>query len=494
MGALPATPELARETNDSDGAGWSPRVLLSLLSMALVLELLSLSYLLISLALPQISAHYRTTQGAWLLASFLLLGAVTSPLVGRLADSHGKRKLLMWCLGLSALGSLLSAIAPTFGVLVLGRALTGMLGPTLFLVYTLIRDVFPPRTVAMSVSVAISGMGLVAVPAPFLAGWLIDTYGFRSLFWFTLICLLVLAPIILLTTDESPVRLRVGLDWWGAILLGLGLAAVLVAISFGPEWGWTGTRTLAYLAVGVALLVAWWGSARRVAEPLLDTRLITNRAVALTSLASGLVYAAIAVFTIVLPYMAMTPGMLGLGYGFGVDAEGYAVLQAPLAATTVLGGVVVGVLLKRFDPRALMIVGLCIMATGATLVAAWHDDKAVVIVFAAITGLGTGIGYAATPNLLLAAAPQALQATTGAFASVAQNVLPAALPVIAFSVLNSHVGLELEGQAFYSQTGITLGFLIAAGTAALGALAAVALPRRTAESATLQQVAAESGA
>jgi len=474
--------------------GWTPRVLLSLFSMGLLLELLSISYMLISISLPDISAHYRTTQGAWLLTAFLLLGAVTSPLIGKLADTYGKRKLLMACIAIAALGALVSAVAPSFGVLVVGRALTGMLNPCLFLVYTLIRDVFPARTVAMSVSIVISGMGLVAVPAPFLAGWLIDTFGFRSLFWFTLICLVVLAPMILFTTDESNLRLRSRLDLVGALLLGTGIAGVLVGVSFAPEWGWTAPSTLAYLGGGTVLFVAWIVSARRIEQPLIDLRLLTNRPVALTTIASGLVYAVSAVFTIVLPYMAMTPAELGLGYGFGVDAEGYAIFQAPLGAATVLGGVLVGRVVGRVGPRVTMIGGLVLMTAATVSTALSHDSRGAVVAFAAIAGLGTGLSYASTPNLLLATVPQSLQATTGALTSVSQNILPAVLPVVAFAVLNSHIATELDGQAFYSDTGITIGFMIAAAAAAIAIVTALALPRKAEQSAYLQEVAADAGA
>ncbi|WP_345348990.1 MFS transporter [Rhodococcus olei] len=446
--------------------------------MALLLELLSISYMMISIALPQISAHYQTTQGAWLLTAFLLLGAVASPLVGKLADTHGKRRLLMVCVALSAVGALTSAVAPSFGVLVVGRALTGMLGPCLFLVYTLIRDVFPPRTVAMSVSIAISGMGLVAIPAPFLTGWLIDNFGFRSVFWFTLICLGVLGPLIFMTTDESPVRLRSKIDLVGAVLLGAGIAGVLIGVSFGPDWGWTAPSTLAYLIGGTALFAAWVVSARVIREPLIDLRIVANRPVAMTSLVSGLCYAVSAVFTILLPFMCMTPAILGLGYGFGVSAEGFAIFQAPLGAATVAGGFLVGALVARIGPRALMITGLVIMAVACALTAFSHESKPQVIIFSALVGLGGGIGYASAPNLLLAAVPQALQATTGAVTSVAQNVLPAVLPVIAFSVLNSRIATVVEGAAFYTDEGMTIGFLIAAGAAAIAAAAALALPRK----------------
>lgn len=175
---------------------WTPRLIFSLASIVLLLEMLAVSYMMISIALPQIVTHYGTTQGAWLLTSFLLVGAITCPLIGKLADTHGKRKLLLTAVGLSALGSLISAIAPTYAVLIAGRALTGLLVPCLFLSYSLIRDVFPARTVALAVSIATSGMGLIAIPAPFFTGWLIDNFGFRSIFWFFVAGLVILSVLI----------------------------------------------------------------------------------------------------------------------------------------------------------------------------------------------------------------------------------------------------------------------------------------------------------
>lgn len=143
---------------------WTPRLVVSLLSIVLMLEMLAISYIMIATALPSIAKHYQTTQGAWLLTSFLLFGAVVAPLVGKLADVCGKRLMLLVCVFGAAVGSLVSAIAPTYGVLLAGRALTGLLVPCLFLSYSLIRDVFPPKTIPLAVSIATSGMGVIAIP------------------------------------------------------------------------------------------------------------------------------------------------------------------------------------------------------------------------------------------------------------------------------------------------------------------------------------------
>ncbi|MFC4374338.1 MFS transporter [Nocardia halotolerans] len=464
---------------------WTPRLIFSLASIVLLLEMLAVSYMMISTALPSIAAHYQTTQGAWLLTSFLLVGAVTAPLIGKLADMYGKRKALLGCVTVAAAGSLLSAVAGSYAVLIAGRALTGLLIPCLFLSYSLIRDVFPAKTIALAVSIATSGMGLIAIPAPFLTGWLIDNHGFRSIFWFFVIGLTILGALILFSTAESEVRLSSRIDPIGALLLGGGIAGILIAVSFGPIWGWRDSSTLAYLAGGVALLVVWLVTARMIREPLIDLEVLGRRSVLLTTIAAGLCYGASGLFTILLPMMAMTPEVLGLGYGFGVTAEGFAIFQAPVGLMVVVGGVLVGVLVGRraARPRPLMVGGMLLMALGFALTAAVHDSKPLLIIFAGLFGTGMGMSYAAIPNLLIEAVPPQLQATTASLVGVSQSVVPAILPVIAFTVMNNSYIAAIppemtQGAVFYVERGFTIAFLIGAVAALIGAVVAVALPRR----------------
>ncbi len=464
--------------------GWTPRLVLSLASLVLLLEVLSVSYQMVSTALPEIAGHYQTTQGAWMLTSFLLVGAVAAPLLGKLADMYGKRLMLLFCVVVSIVGSFVSAIAPSYGVMIAGRAMAGLMVPTLFLSYSLIRDVFPKKSVALAVSIATSGMGLIAVPAPFLTGWLLDNWGFRSIFWFFVICLVVIGALIILTTEESNLRTPARLDFVGALFLGAGVAGVLVAVSFGPTWGWKSGSTLAFLIGGLVLLAAWIVSARMLREPLIDLDVLGRRPILLTTLGAGLVYGCSAIFTILLPMMVMTPEILGLGYGFGVDAEGFALFNAPIGLMVVIGGLIVGMLVGRnVRPRPLMVIGLVLMAIAFALVANVHDSKPSLILFAGIFGLGMGMGYAAIPNLLIEAVPPQLQASTASVVALSQSIFPAILPVIVFTVMNnSHIAPippEMTGgYTFYLESGFQVAFMIGAVVAVVGAVVALLLPRR----------------
>ena len=462
---------------DTPEPSWTPRLILSLFGIVLVVELLSLSYQMISVSLPLIAGHFHTTQGAWLLTAFLLVGAVTAPLLGKLADIYGKRKLLLTAIAVTAAGSLLSAVAPSYGPLIAGRALQGFLVPCMFLSYSLIRDVYPPKTVALSVSITTGGMGLITIPAPWVTGWLIDNWGFRSVFWFTLITLAVLGPMIFLTTPETQVRLRSRIDPVGAVLLCAGVAGVLVGVSFGPTWGWGATRTVAYLIGGVVLLCAWAASSRIIREPLIDLSFFGRRPVVLTAVTAGLANGALATYNSLMPVMAMTPVALGLHYGFGVSAKEFAIFAAPAGATGVVGGLLVGLAIRKVQPRTMMILGLLLLAASCGLTGYLHDGKAPLIGFALLFGLGMGMTAAAAPNLVIASVPPELQATTSSMVAVFQSGVAAITPVVAFSVLNSHIGIVLRGNVFYTDSGIRYGFLIGAGTALAGAIIALAIPR-----------------
>lgn len=462
---------------DDVAGGWTPRLVCSLVSMVLILELLTISYIMISTALPQIVGTYHTTQGAWLLTAFLLVGAVLSPVFGKLADMYGKRRLLLVAVSIAALGSLISAIAPSYGIVVLGRALQGLLVPCMFLSYSLIRDVFPQKTVPLAVSIVTSGMGLITIPSPWLTGWLLESWGFRAVFWFFMITLTVLTGLVAITTSESPVRIRSKVDFLGAMLLGVGLAGVLVGISFAPSWGWGSVETIGCIVVGVAVLVVWVVAAMRMRDPLIDVRFFRRRSISLTALTAGLAYSNTAVYNTLMPMLCMAPVALGLGYGFGVDAEGYAVFQAPIGAASVVGGLIVGFLVERHTPRSFMALGQVFLIAATALTALARDTRLEVILWCVLAGIGLGLTYAATPNLVIRAVPAQLQGSMSSMVQVFQGGLSAIFPVIVFTVMNAGGMRIVGGSAFYEQAGMQVGFLIAAGTSLVGLLVALCLPR-----------------
>ncbi|MEV3964241.1 MFS transporter [Nocardia sp. NPDC050193] len=465
---------------DGGGGGWTLRLVLGLAAIIVLLEVFSISYMMVSTALPDIAVHFGTDQVAWTVTAFALTGAVVSPLIAKLALMYGKRTMLITCVGIASAGALISALAPSYAILITGRAIFGFLIPCLFLSYLLIRDVFPPRTVPMAISIVTSGMGLIAVPAPFLTGFLLDRFGFRSVFWFFFVTTFVLMIIIRMLVEESDIHVSSKLDIIGACLLGTGVAGVLIAISFGPKWGWTASLTLMFLAAGVVLLVVWALSARHLADPLIDLAVLCRRSVLLTVTSSGLAYGVSGLFGTLLPTMVMAPIVFDLGYGWGLSAEEFAFFQLPVVIGVVISGLIAGFLMGRGrTPRVAMITGLAINSLGFILLAAEHGNRLLIMVFGAVVGFGQGMAYAAIPNLVVTTVEVEFQAETASIVSVAKGLFSSILALVAFTVMNnSFVATTVKGSAFYSYDGFTAAFSIAAGAAVFGLILAVALPRR----------------
>ena len=473
---------VGRESHAPDTAApdesWSARWVTRLLVLVLISEIIPVSATLVMTALPGIGARYQTTQASWALTAAFLAAAVTMPLIGKLADLYGKRRLLLWVLALTLLGAVLSAMAPTFALFVVGRVLHGASFALAFLCYSLIRDLFPRRLVTFAVSVTVTGTGLVVIGQPFLAGWLIDNYGVPGVFWFLAVTTAVLLVPAVAVVPESPVRAPESRpDFVGAALLGGGLGAVLLAASFAPQAGFGSATVLGLGVLGLALLAAWLLQAVRVAQPLIDLRLLTSRRLLPVVVAGGLVYGGGAQVTLALPMMTMTPRELGGDYGFGLSATQYAVFGVTLGIGLVLGGLLVGVT-ARHGARRHLAVSAVLMLLGVVGLAVFKSDYGLLVGAVAVASFGLGIGAAAIPNLIIESVPPERQVISSSMVEVSRTMVAAILTPLVFLLLNSNIARMVDGQPIYTATGFDLGYAAIGLTIAVGGLIALTIRPR----------------
>jgi MFS family permease len=464
-------------------AGWTPRLVLSLISILCLVEAVGFAFIGTTTALPKIIEHFHTTQGAWLLTSFALVGAASAPLFGKLADLFGKRRLIMIALLLAAAGDVLAAVAPAFWVLVLGQVLHGFISACMFLGYSLMRDVYPRKVVPFGASVSITGAGVLSIGAPFVIGALIDHFGFRSVFVFDLAWVLVMGALFLLTTPETSLRRPARLDLLGTVLLAGGLTAILLPISMGGQWGWGSPRVVGLLVAGVVLLAIYVIVALRIREPLLNLRVLVRRAVLFGVLAGGVAFGLNPMNQTLLALLSMTPRMLGGTYGLGYTASQYALLTGPFAVGSVVGGITVGLLVRRTGARLMMYVGLTLFAVGALFLMAEHDTFGKLLTGAVILGLGNGFALGAMPNLIIAGAPAAEQGSMSSAGELSAGLIGAITPIVAFAIMTPSAKAPIPGVLIYGDSGISTSLLVSA-CIALGALVIGVVflrPRRGAE-------------
>lgn len=466
---------------------WTPRLVAILVVLILVSEIIPVSSVLAGTALPAITAEFATTQAGWTMTIAFLTASIAMPLVGKLADMHGKKRMLMIVLAITLVGSILSAIASSYPVFLMGRALQGAIFSVAFLCYSLVRDVFPQRIVPFAVSVTITGTGIVVVLQPFLAGWLIDNHGVSGAFWFVTVLTAVLAAATLVVVPESAVRSHDSrLDLVGALLLGGSVAAVLVAVSKAPAWGWSSAGTLVLLLLGAAMFVTWLVQAGRTPEPLINVRQLRRPALLFTVLSSGLVYGVGTTTSSILAIMAMTPREMGGDYGFGMTASEYAVFGVINGIGIVAGGLIVGLTARRTGAKVHMVAAAAVIAVGVLAMGLGRGDELVVLIATGVVHLGVGLAGAAIPNLVIASVPADSQVVSSSIAEVSRTLMAGVGTTVVFVLLNANVLSLVEGAPVYAGTGFMWAYGLIAACALAGGVCAAFLPRRLGSAAAVR--------
>ncbi|MFG2733067.1 MFS transporter [Streptomyces canus] len=428
--------------------------------------------------LPQL-LDTSPSNATWVFTSTLLSGGVATPIMGRLGDLYGKRRMLIASLTVMVIGALISALTSDLTVMLAGRALQGFSLGAVPLGIGLIRDLLPPQKLnsamaLMSSSIAVGGS--LGMPGAALlaqhADWHALFYGAAGLGALSIVLTLLAVP-------ESPLRAEGTFDLPGALGLSLGLVLFLLPIAKGGEWGWTSATALGLFAASVVVLLLWGLLELRTKAPLVDLRTTARRQVLLTNLASIMVGVAFYVQTLVLPQLLQLP--VSTGYGLGQSMLVAGLCMAPMGVTMMSMTPLYARLSARCGPTTTLLLGLLIIAIGyatglGLMSAVWQT-----VVISVILGVGIGLAYSSLPALIVGAVPPS---ETGA-----ANGLNTLMRSIGTSLSSAVVGMVLANTATTvggvetpTMAGFRVSFLIAAAAVALGLLLALFLPRQRAPS------------
>ena len=352
-------------------------------------------------ALPEIRAELGASQTSisWMLTAFLLSASVATPIVGRLGDMYGKRKLLIVTLVLLTIGTVMSAAASSMGLLILGRVVQGIGGGIFPLAFGIIRDEFPRQKVSHGIGLMSSLLGVGGGLGVILAGPIVDGLSYHFLFWIPFVLIAATTIATWKLVPESPVTVPGKVNWLAAALMSAGLVLVLVTITKGSDWGWASGRTLGGLAAGAVVLAAWVRREVRSETPLVDMRMMRVHGVWTTNVVAFLVGVGMYSSFILVPQFVQEPESTGYGFGASVLAAG--VFLIPATITQVLVGQFAGRIEQKVGSKVPLLVGSAF--TGAAFVLLIVDRSQAWEVYVASAMLGTGIGlaFAALANLIV---------------------------------------------------------------------------------------------
>ncbi len=347
-----------RETEADAPSGVSARVTLAALSLSMLMPSLDTS--IANVALPTLartfSAPFQAVQ--WVVLAYLLAITTLIVSVGRLGDIVGRRRLLLFGIGLFTTASLLSGLAPTLWLLIAARAAQGLGAAIMMaLAMALVGETVPKaRTgAAMGLLGTMSAMGTTLGPS--VGGLLIAGLGWRSIF-------LVNAPLgvltFLLVLRALPADRRAANAGWidfdavGTLLLALTLGAYALAMTAGD--GGFDRRSLALLGVAILGGIVFVLAQKSAARPLLRLTMFSDRTL-VASLATSVL-----VTTVMMATLVVGPFYLSGALGLDAARVGLAMSAGPLAAA--LAGAPAGRIVDRFGARRAIAIGLVGMLVG----------------------------------------------------------------------------------------------------------------------------------
>jgi EmrB/QacA subfamily drug resistance transporter len=359
------------------------RTILAVLFGGVLLAALDIA--IVGPALPAIRASYEVgSRGlSWVFSAYVLFYLLGAPLLAKVSDRIGRRAVYAQSLALFSVGSLLVAAAPTFEVLLLGRAIQAFGAGGLFPVATaVIAEVVPSSERGRVLGLIGATFGLAFLLGPVLGGLLLH-WSWRWLFLINVPVAAVLIAVGLRRLPSARAAQTARFDGAGAALLSIALAGLVWCLSELDTAGLPGSllspRIWPSWTLVVLALPAFWIVERRAADPVLHPDLFRSaqlRLVGTIALAAGLVEAGM----VFLPDIAVL--------GLGVDASAASLMMLPLVLTLTVGAPVAGRLLDRAGARVVVQSGLALTIVGLALFAFLPLDTTSFYLAGAAIGFG----------------------------------------------------------------------------------------------------------
>lgn len=416
-------------------------------------------------ALPFFQREFDTTANgvAWIVTGFLLSSSVLTPVLGKLGDTYGKKRLLVISLVVFGVGALGAAVSWSLESLIAFRVLQGAGAAVFPLSFGIIRDEFPPEKVGLGIGVVSSvfgaggGVGLVA------SGIILEYLDWHWLFLIGGIPVLVAAAVIARHVPESRTLTPTKPDYAGAAALSFALATLLLGISQGNAWGWSSARVIGLLAASALFFTLWAVIERRVREPMVDLGMLARPKMAATNAITFLVGFAMFSAFISLPNFVQMPAGLPAGiaeragYGFGASPIESGLFFVPSSLAMIFAGPIAGSLGSRLGTAVPLRIGLLAAGSGLGLFVLAHDEPWHIYTSMALLGVGIGFSLAAVGKLAVDNARSRETGVASAINTIMRTAGAALGAQVAATIISANV---IPGTAVPDETGFTVAFTI----------------------------------
>jgi EmrB/QacA subfamily drug resistance transporter len=417
---LTVNPAVAAAGATGYGEGVSRnRAIFTFAIVSLALLMSSIDMTIVSVSLPYILTDLNTNLAwvSWVMTGSQLSQSVMMPIIGKLSDDWGRKRLFLIAVGLFTLSSLAAGFAPSIYFLIIFRLFEGMAGGAFLPSATgIISDAFgKKRTVAIGLFASIFPIG--GVIGPNVGGFLIDHISWRWTFFINIpigILLLILGLLVLPKSSVS--QSKRSIDFIGAGLFAGAVLSILYALTNwannpqGVGWmNWT------LLVVGAVFLVLLIRQEDRARNPMIELKLLRWRPF-LAANVYNFIYG-----TVIFGMFAFIPYYATVAYGATAGETG--IILTPRSVAAIIMAAITSIFIIRFRYRLPMILGAVLISGGFFLLSRGYHDPTffginisnivLLIIVVTLGGIGMGIANPAANNAVLDLVPEKVAAVTG---------------------------------------------------------------------------------
>jgi MFS family permease len=405
-------------------------------------------------AIPDLIRDFGITYNAssWILASFLITGAVMTPIAGRLSDMYGKKKMLLIIVGIYTIGISVAAISTNFSILIIARIMQGV-GASMFAIsFSIIREKFDPEKLAVAQGIFSSMFSAGAVIGVAIGGTIINNFGWHATFLLVIpIAVVLFAAItrfihldtdkatrisdkntefccrfihvrrdILLSESSSTTtteyadsnissidRNRSTIDLMGAITLSITVVSFLVALQFIQTVSASdSSNVLIVIGFGAAAIIAlsfFIIIERKANSPLIDFKLLINKILLPANIINMIVgITALMVVYQTVPILIRSPQPLG----FGGNALSIANVQLPYMVVSLVVSIASGFIVSKFGNQRPTVFGIIISIAGFLSMFVFHSTEILITINLAIIATGLSLTQIGSINIILVNTPK----------------------------------------------------------------------------------------
>ena len=415
---------------------------------------------IVNLALPKIINDFNITVSAagWIATAYILANAIFVPIWGKLGDTIGRKKVYILGFSIFILGSVLAGLSWNLSSMIVFRVIQAIAGsadyPTAMAILAVTFKEGKER--AQALGIWSSSFAAAVVFGPLLGGPLIDNFGWRSVFLINLPIGILGMFMAFRFINESRSEIKTKFfDWWGAIVLGGMLSALVLVLDQGSDWGWLSAWSMICYFSIVVLLGLFIKIEQKVPEPIVDLKFFKIPAFVNALVNNFVVFMGMMGGVFLLPVFAQT------FLGYSATESGY--LFIPMAVAMMAAAPLGGMLTGKVQSRYVIFASTIVASIGIFLFTGLDPRSTAldIIIPLTVMAFGLGFGMAQRTNIIASVVPQSEIGIASSILALVRNIAGAfgiaifatllnnriynnVLAINNFSKLYSHIPLDIQ--------------------------------------------------